>query len=267
MISEPYINTGTGEIEWFKISFQILYDAICPPWIPYADFEREKLEELGADDIQTCYTSAAYEIITNWGTPKKKTCHNSSVEISYDVHDFRSDAESNRLLARARFLKAVCEKEGISWLPKKEMKLTKKELYGDHPCQQCPGIGLHVCREDIQRCDCKDSPWEELNNSKMRISLWQCGRCKKASSAFYDPETGKLPEKKDCYTCKQIDERLDFRTDVDSTMVKYRQKEEKEWRKALLDFLDIPNCRISRGTFIDVDDFETEFEDLRKRFL
>lgn len=94
-------------------------------WQLYADFEREKLKELGGTEFRFW-----------WSIPKrnKKLCPDSRTPayfwesgdyrgtwnsniISYSADDYMADSESSRLLKRAEFLKAVCQREGVEWLP------------------------------------------------------------------------------------------------------------------------------------------------------
>lgn len=110
MIAEPYIcTTGkeTGTIRWFDQS------EFCVPirWVPYADFEQARLEELGSSFIGW-HVPDGFTVLT-----KSLAYLNSRTLTDYDVYDYRKDDESGRLLARARFLKAACEKEGVEWLP------------------------------------------------------------------------------------------------------------------------------------------------------
>lgn len=143
MIAEPYICTkgsDTGQIHWYT-------QVPAYGWIPYANFERRKLKEL--DNVKTAYCGFqgitisckdCYWVLLSrkdcadnkctfpWQTIKgdrageKQHCHHygSADLIGYKPSDYDKDSESSRLLKRAEFLKAVCEKEGIPWLPQCE---------------------------------------------------------------------------------------------------------------------------------------------------
>jgi len=76
-------------------------------------------------------------------------------------------------ITEANYQEAVKRAEECSW-----RKKTDRELRKHYPVV----------------CTCEDSPYEELNKNRDRYSLWQCGRCKKPSSGFYDRETGELPK-------------------------------------------------------------------------
>lgn len=159
MIAEPYICTSDtginqGEICWlFKHpdgrlfsmlprynSVDVVPRVVVHPsdrWQPYADFERKKLRELDAKgcDMEHVGVSGTLGYFLNfsksfWGGGQ----HTSQVLLGYCGCDYRFDSESGRLLKRAEFLKAVCEKEGVEWLPSK--------------CgSQCKLIGPRYCTE------------------------------------------------------------------------------------------------------------------------
>lgn len=130
MIAEPYIckeaviSANHGEIKWFHEADECLLEKIF--WQPYADFEREKLKELHADGIGvSCIGS--YELSIRVATGKTVT-YNSCDLIDY--HEVFEDSESSRLLKRAEFLRAVCEKEGVEWPPKGEKcKFPERDYY------------------------------------------------------------------------------------------------------------------------------------------
>ncbi len=120
MIAEPYIcidpketDRKLGEIVWDYphnlgdvLGFVALYRA-------YADFEREKLwKEFG---VQFVRIDNVRGFFLPW-----MVGFNSKDLINYDTQNYIDDSESSRLLKRAEFLKAVCEKEGVEWLPKEE---------------------------------------------------------------------------------------------------------------------------------------------------
>jgi hypothetical protein len=125
MIAEPYINRRNGNIDWFSELSGVVYGFVASPtipiatvnridntgeWQPYADFEREKLRELGTNRMYTI-DDGTYGITTR----RRRYSLWSDDLIGYN--SYHSDSESSRLLKRAEFLKAVCEKEGVEWLP------------------------------------------------------------------------------------------------------------------------------------------------------
>lgn len=153
MIAEPYICTSpsrAGEIQYFsKIDPRFVdsdgeYHHQGVSWRVYADFEREKLRELGSVksaycnfygisvSCQDCYFVLFRRLDCEdkrckfpWYTlhgdrlGERSHCHHYSSACLIDYHpaDYDHDSESNRLLKRAEFLKAVCEKEGVEWIP------------------------------------------------------------------------------------------------------------------------------------------------------
>ncbi len=171
MIAEPYICTrGTknlGKIAW------VTEDRILAPdnginfegWTLYADFEREKLEQIG------CRGKKVIRVEDSWGyhvTIKKngvERTYESDELIEYNTGKYWDDSESGRVLNRARFLKAVCEKEGVEWFPWSEEKTQLRrraekamkqvndmaaELLGD----QCPKSCPHKNAIDPEACIC-----------------------------------------------------------------------------------------------------------------
>ncbi len=105
MICDPYIcveGPRVGEIAWFEKG------RVCGPdsgwWQEYAYFERVKLKELRADCIMP-WTLSPYSVLK----------YTSGERIGYSFKEYDKDTESSRLLKRAEFLKAVCEKEGVEW--------------------------------------------------------------------------------------------------------------------------------------------------------
>jgi hypothetical protein len=133
MIAEPYINTAgpcAGYINWYKPGEPTYIYSM-----PYADFEREKLKQLAEKKFPR-YPSESY-----WGIPLGgdgyRLSENHSINvIGYSATMWERDTESNRLLKRAEFLKAVCEKEGVEWLPKEkcDCKESKKSINGCGIC-------------------------------------------------------------------------------------------------------------------------------------
>ncbi len=121
MIAEPYICTRgpeIGQIHWLR-------PATTPSeldtgmWQPYADFEREICAKLECYPNHIRQTTLGYHIMfTRSLQGKKQAFYNSHELLDYSAVDYSMDTESGRLLKRAEFLKAVCEKEGVEWLPK-----------------------------------------------------------------------------------------------------------------------------------------------------
>jgi hypothetical protein len=159
MICEPYICTKgprAGEIEWMDVRWTEEQDAGGKisgiTWIPYADFEREKVRILSIGSIRTleysvegCRTRYAYVIDNGSGHR-----HESFDLIGYGWDDYMEGSESSRLLKRAEFLKAVCEKEGIEWL---SCQSCTTNYYG--LCDRCMTAALHGLYESFQRAMCK----------------------------------------------------------------------------------------------------------------
>lgn len=192
MIAEPYIcikGPKAGEIEW-KTSFCMklgvpIGDDTGNRWKPYADFEREKIKELSKekrwrlwleDDIGWCL-----------GTGKGAYCHyDSSSLTNYFSYDWRDASESSRTLKRAEFLKAVCEKEGVEWLPK-------------------PYTAEDVDREIVKDCCniCGD------NRGMFDHGKWWCWPCWKRRSVFRKPKSidvvKVMTEEEECKGCAAAD--------------------------------------------------------------
>ncbi len=129
MIAEPYIcikGPRLGEIESYE-QYPLIPNGLVylskdcsemrmldlSEWKRYADFEREKLKGLDGhfviDKLGIRFLGVRSFL---W----------SNDLIRYCGVDYENDSESNRLLARARFLKAVCEKENVPWLPQSEQQ-------------------------------------------------------------------------------------------------------------------------------------------------
>lgn len=147
MIAEPYINRHNGEITWAKGIEDLGY-----PWQQYACFEREKLRELGWKHGIGINISCsdAFWMIQRDG--KRRIEYMSDELIGYGYADFQNDSESSRLLKRAEFLKAVCEKEGVEWLPKDpEFVVVGNEF--DKPCSICgfAGEDMHHCVSELEK--------------------------------------------------------------------------------------------------------------------
>lgn len=155
MIAEPYIcrqGPRTGYIAWFDadpdageaVAQHHLYtrakaldgnrrktDGL---WQLYADFEREKLWAVAPERALCVIGCAGFRILAvrrsgRWNDPRQVE-YKSNKLIGYDYEDWQKDSESSRLLKRAEFLKAVCEKEGVEWLPAKAVRVWSED--GSH---------------------------------------------------------------------------------------------------------------------------------------
>lgn len=148
MIAEPYICVENGpclgNIYWFFLTKEglISYNPDVPEatierqgaWKPYADFEREKLRQIAINRTFISYPDIdhGYHLLGYYADDL----------IGYTEKDFYYDSESSRLLKRAEFLKAVCEKEGVEWFPKKKCDCechhggTPREM----PCCECANM-------------------------------------------------------------------------------------------------------------------------------
>lgn len=133
MTFEPYIcikGPRAGDLDSFKqlpvkgAKNEIHWEGV---WQPYADFEREKLHKMeDCGGVIRVGGRFGYSLlVTNF--KDKEIDYHSSHLISYSGTDYLKDSESSRLLKRAEFLKAVCEKEGVGWLPI-EIEKTEKEV-------------------------------------------------------------------------------------------------------------------------------------------
>ncbi len=131
MIAEPYICTKSsraGEIQWFNsidpryVDPRGEYHCEGVPWRVYADFEREKLKTLSKDNPKWIIGMGLDLVPENRGyiLPLLHHWYDSKGIIGADGEDLYDASESTRLLKRAEFLKAVCEKEGVEWLPKQK---------------------------------------------------------------------------------------------------------------------------------------------------
>jgi|CXWL01.1.fsa_nt_gi hypothetical protein len=121
MIAEPYIaikGPRAGEIGWFDDSdgFNCSSEE---PWQPYADFEREKLTGLCDKNCDMMAVGLSLRMGYFLGFDDDSGMHeiiSSDELIDYCGCKYLKDSESSRLLKRAEFLKAVCEKENVPWL-------------------------------------------------------------------------------------------------------------------------------------------------------
>lgn len=118
MIAEPYIcikGPKAGTIEWMSSAGRPCTNKCDDPcvhcgWESYADFEREKLKEIETDLFNQSVKTAYY-----WLGGRSHSWFADEL-IGYTREEYEADSESSRLLKRAEFLKAVCEKEGVEWL-------------------------------------------------------------------------------------------------------------------------------------------------------
>ena len=137
MIAEPYICTKgprVGEIVWWdrsgfdKKPDQKVWTSSpeCSTgyyeWMAYADFERERLKVLCCFPRELKVSPGGYTL----AVPKQRNGvwsvrpvveYESSMLIGYHLSDYNNDSESSRLLKRMEFLREVCKREGVSWLP------------------------------------------------------------------------------------------------------------------------------------------------------
>jgi hypothetical protein len=128
MVCDPYIcikGQRAGEIEWEEVCIPSLGNGLDKPtpypiayreggeWIPYADFEREKLMELGG--------AISLDLVAGFVFSREGLqVTNSIYTFGYPYRDYKSDSESSRLLKRAEFLREVCRRENVEWLPKEK---------------------------------------------------------------------------------------------------------------------------------------------------
>lgn len=173
MIAEPYINLQTGEVYWHREGdrHQGIY------FQQYADFEREKLKELDADLSLTEGVEVSGELHAGYSCyVSPKGSHYSSVMIDYSYEDHRKDSESSRLLKRAEFLKAVCEREGVEWLPEKpeqpsvERKEYKLGVDCACPCHEPKGEKSNL--SDAKQQD--TSSWFGEPSPKPKLDCHDC---------------------------------------------------------------------------------------------
>lgn len=133
MIAEPYIaikGVCAGEIHWFD---DVYYNGEKwkneDDWMPYADFEREKLRQISLFGCVSLGVDG-YFVTAVLADGMKLHKYNSISLIGYTKNAYMDDSESSRLLKRAEFLKAVCERENVEWLPQSKLR-THGEC--DHP--------------------------------------------------------------------------------------------------------------------------------------
>lgn len=175
MIAEPYIcikGQSLGEIDWEttnaargsckNVLTEMMRNAEST-WRRYADFEREKLRGLSCQDIRmpgigTIYDQTGVSVGYSIYCKNSNELYLSSELIGYSR--YLCDSESSRLLKRAEFLKAVCEKEGVEWLPESK----KCEEQSGTLCYCHPSSGLDCgvtktgcpcsCHQKEEKCQC-----------------------------------------------------------------------------------------------------------------
>jgi len=150
MRAEPYIcKTGpkAGEIQWKQD-----WETWSENWQRYVDFEREKLRELDGFLVLLEF-DGRYMFRSRFDMPV--TCYDSQHLIGYS--EYLADTESNRLLKRAEFLKAVCEKVGVEWLPDPAIQIEKAKVsVGDDEgsLEDCGEVS-NIKIEPARSCGCE----------------------------------------------------------------------------------------------------------------
>lgn len=182
MICNPYIcieGKRLGEITWSSdTSGAVIAIEDETLWINYAEFERGKLNQLVEKRGQECEMwiprKSSEAFMFAFILSKPTYC---SVDlIGYSEDDFMKDSESNRLLKRAEFLKAVCEKEGVEWLPKEPKE--KYKIAVDHiDCLMMESPGMN--KEEITEFR------EKIKQDKIDVNNpCNCLQCKNERSKF-----------------------------------------------------------------------------------
>lgn len=120
IITEPYIalsGPNAGQLSWFEVDRGepcLRMGDMDNDWAPYADFEREVLVRLDAEMEQVGISGRdGYFLQTD------EAYHCSRHLTGFNGLDYADAAESDRILERAEFLRAVCEEEAVTWLPAK----------------------------------------------------------------------------------------------------------------------------------------------------
>jgi hypothetical protein len=300
MIAEPFICLNqsikvAGTIEWF---YPPIYEGAphtghngCTmrdgDWMPYADFERERLNDLN----NKRWPAGSYYAICLGSSGFVLGEHGSARLIGYDTGDFKRDSESSRLLKRAEFLKAVCEKEGVDWLPESKLCRCAGERDTRSKNGRCGNCGLpeqdryytkgdSVIRQDLNALyaatsDAKakgidvvtvlvEEPggWsdkEQGNVSRVRSAEQGICRGNCHDMNCHGCKSREIDElrKRDCDTKKEIEHRI-------NVMFEESDKEEREWREALLDFLNAHMLHMSKE---EARAALEKCRDLRRRFL
>ena len=225
-----------GEIEWMDIHWHEAQkhggELSGIIWKPFCDFEREKL-------IQVC--------MRLWLDREKgfrigDQSRGSRELIGYSGKDYLNDSESSRLLKRAEFLKAVCEKEGVEWLPKEECSCRKEWPHvlkdGDFLMTDASGCCLCSCHKPTKPEKCEHDPQGHICNEK-KCPLWR-----------------------DTYTKEQVDAKLKAMTKVEVQAKSNVYIEEREFRDSLWNVLHALACSTKGNSLL-----KKMLVDLRKRFL
>src|SRR5579863_1443124 len=209
MIANPFICTKgprVGSIIWIPCSpdGKQSYDAAFEKdWKPYADFEREKLKQIARHRESASFPdiSHGYHLLGYYADDL----------IGYTESDFSNDSESSRLLKRAEFLKAVCEKEGVEWLPNERRGFEGVNRLVDDTLERIDDR----LREKPERKNILVFLLEIMDDVKTGDDALVCiGRMKQeiahAASAeirSQNPGNVKCPER-DCYTKAEIDAKI-----------------------------------------------------------
>jgi len=261
MIAEPYIcikGQDAGTIEWFEThKYNAPWEGTLGPcWMRYANFEREKLKELGAnegisvDAWRGQYVIGLERYISGQAYQKGDAVRyslRSSELIDYDKYYF--DCESNRLLKRAEFLKAVCEKEGVEWLPKEP----KQKCLGCHP------TGL----SDWHLQHCPEYFKNKESREEQQPPEGKCTRCGVTYNLITEHECDPDDEDEDDFEiANQYFDALIRKTVCDELKkAKRPDSDEREFRKELLEYL------ISRNFGLDRPASRKRLEEMKERFL
>lgn len=255
MIAEPYIcikGPGMGDIRWmFRNADGRLWMMVAGynqpsivtdsgVWVRFDIFEREKLKEVCKAEIGISITAKGYTIDYLPICVGKIIMYNSRELTGYADTDLYRDSESNRLLKRAEFLKAVCEKEGVEFLPKN--------------CgSQCILTGSGYCEEhgvirNPHSDDCKcHKPEQEEEPASRQIGYYEshgCGCHSYKCAKHCQPKE----EKCCCPNCgRSMD--ADHSCSPAQPIAKpardyYTKAEEREWRRELLSFIERTICDV-----------------------
>lgn len=253
MIAEPYIcitGARAGEIRWFgAVDSRYLdsageYHCEGVRWRVYADFEREKLREIFGGGVSLDIDPLGFHI----ACLRSKPHYDSAVLTGYTAGDYQRDSESSRVLKRAEFLKAVCEKEGVEWLPKpvepwKPSAAQEKLRRSDNERVE-EMLRYHRDNCTDPNCSCHLISLNSKNATKSQDSKpeeQECGLCNDGKD---------LPQGLKCRRCKRV---CIYKSD-DCKVEFYTKAEEKEFRRELLDFL-----QANMSTIIGFDDLSAKY--------
>ena len=220
MIAEPHIcikGKKAGIIEWFTGDYEaqkkadgFIYDKYQGPlqnvWQSFADFEREKLSELHQKLEDACYIESGadfYVFSVCDCSPKYEKDKDGEIYDSWDLiryNSFTEDSESSRLLKRMEFLKAVCAKENIEWLPKYKCP---SHGYPRNGCEKC----IKECKQNQDDCPlgiycpcgCHNRKPEKYSDSENEIRM------------TFNEAMGLIEKRLErYYTKKEIDKRFEI---------------------------------------------------------